>query len=243
MSRAPIEPPTDISLPRQLVAEGLGTSLLVAAIVGSCIAGDQLSGGNVALAVLATALTQGAILVVLISIFTPVSGAHLNPAVTLAFVLRRDTPVLKGAAFAVIQIVAGITGTMLAHLMFGMDPIELGTKVHWGPNLWLGEAVATFALVITILACLGHRPEILPYAVGLVITAGNWYTSSGSFANPAVTLARALTDSFASIRPVDALPFITMEFVGALLAVAVAAWLFSGGTPSMRERSDGDPNL
>jgi len=227
-TRAPPETePLDSSLSRQLAAEGLGTALLVTAIVGSCITGDQLSGGNLALAVLATALTQGSILVVLISVFGPVSGAHLNPAVTFAFVLRRETPVLKGVAFATMQIAAGIAGTIVAHLMFGMDLLEIGTKVRWGPSLWLGEGVATFALILTILACLWSRPAIVPYAVGLVITAGNWYTSSGSFANPAVTLARALTDTFASIRPVDAFAFIVVEFAAAAVAVALAHWLFA----------------
>lgn len=212
---------------RELAAEALGTAVLVAAIVGSCITGAQLSGGNVALTVLATSLTQGAILVVLISVFAPVSGAHFNPAVTLAFVLQRETPPAKGLIFAAAQIAGGIVGTMAAHAMFGLELLQIGTQVRWGPGQWLGEMVATFALVLTILACVRHRPEIVPYAVGLVITAGNWYTSSGSFANPAVTIARALTDTFSSIRPEDAFPFIAMQLTAGILAVAVARWMFA----------------
>ena len=214
------------ALARELTSEGLGTAILVAAIVGSCISGDQLSGENEALAVLATALTQGTILVVLISVFSPISGAHLNPAVTLVFMLKGDTSVSKGVAFVIVQIGGAIAGTIVAHLMFGLDPIEIGTKFRWGPGLWLGEGLATFALLIAILGCLTHRPEITAYVVGLVITAGNWYTSSGSFANPAVTLARTFTDTFASLRPLDAIPFVIAEFSGALLAFALACWLF-----------------
>lgn len=212
---------------QELAAEALGTAFLVATVVGSGIMAEQLSGGNTGLALLANALATGAILVVLIAVFSPVSGAHFNPAVTLAFVLQGQTPAAKGAAFVLVQIAAGVSGTIVAHLMFSLDPVQLGTHVRTGPGQWLGEVVATFALVFTILACVRHRPEIVPYAVGLVITAGYWYTSSTSFANPAVTIARTLTDTFASIRPADAPVFVAVQLLTAAMAVAIDRWMFA----------------
>lgn len=213
---------------RELTAEALGTAFLVATVIGSGIMGERLSGGNEALALLANALATGAILVVLIAVFAPVSGAHFNPAVTLAFLLRKETTAAKAAAFMAAQIAAGIAGAVLAHLMFGLDPVQLGTHARWGAGQWLGEAVATFALVFTILACARQRPEIVPYAVGLVITAGYWYTSSTSFANPAVTIARTFTDTFTAIRPVDAVPFVAVQLLTGAGCAALARWMFAG---------------
>lgn len=211
---------------RELAAEAVGTAFLVATVVGSGIMGEQLAGGNIAIALLANALATGAILVVLIATLGPVSGAHFNPAVTLAFMVRKDIGPSKAAAFAAVQIVAGIMGTILAHAMFGLDLVQHGTHVRTGAGQWLGEVVASFALVFTILALVKHKPDMIPYAVGLVITAGYWYTSSTSFANPAVTIARIFTDTFASIRPVDAIPFVAIQLLAAAGTAAFARWMF-----------------
>jgi glycerol uptake facilitator-like aquaporin len=215
------------NLPRRLVAEGLGTALLVAVVVGSGIMGERLAQGNDAVALLGNTLATGAALVVLILIFGPVSGAHFNPAVSVSLALRGELPWRCAAAYVPCQLAGGICGTLLAHLMFAMPPLLAGTKMRAGGGILLGEFVATFALLATIIGCRRFRPDAIPYAVGLVITAGYWFTSSTSFANPAVTVARALTDSFAGIRPADAPGFILMQLAGALAATVLFAWLLA----------------
>jgi glycerol uptake facilitator-like aquaporin len=212
---------------RELVAETAGTAFLVAAIVGSGIAGLALAEGNTAVALLANALTTSAILVVLIVVFAPVSGAHFNPAVSFAFWLTGGVGRTKALQYSGVQIVGGILGTILAHLMFGLEPVQIGTLARNEAGHWLGEFVATLALVFTIIGCLRQRPEYVPWAVGLVIGAGIWYTSSTSFANPAVTIARIFTDTFAAIQPLHAIPFIVAQLAGAGAAVWAARWLFA----------------
>ena len=214
-------------LGRRLCAELVGTALLLAAVVGSGVMAERLAGGNVALALLGNTVATGAILVVLILVFGPVSGAHLNPAVTLAFALERRVAWPEAGAYAAVQIVGGIAGVVLAHAMFEMAPLTAGTTARAGFGQWLGEATATFGLVATILACLRFRKEAIPYAVGLYITSAYWFTSSTSFANPAVTVARALTDSFTGIRPHDAPAFIACELIGAAVATGLFAWLYA----------------
>ncbi len=211
---------------KRLTAEAVGTCLLVATVVGSGIMGDQLAGGNDAIALLGNTIATGAILVVLISVFGPVSGAHFNPAVTLAFRLRGEISTGDAGRYVLFQIVGGIAGTIIAHIMFGEAVISFSQTARTGAGQWLGELVASFGLVLTILACLRHRPEVIPFAVGLFITAGYWFTSSTSFANPAVAIARTLTDTFSGIRPIDAPAFIIIELIGASLAVLYVRWQF-----------------
>ena len=210
---------------RRLAAEFVGTALLLATVVGSGIMAENLAGGNVAIALLGNTVATGAILMVLILIFGPISGAHFNPAVTFAFLLRRDIGSSDAAVYVAVQVAGGLVGTLVAHLMFEEPLLMLGATARTGIGQWTGEAVATFGLVGTILGCLRARPEAVPYAVGLFITAGYWFTSSTSFANPAVTIARSLSDTFAGIRPIDAPAFIAMQFAGAALATALFGWL------------------
>jgi glycerol uptake facilitator-like aquaporin len=217
---------SSVDLPRRLAAEALGTALLVAVVVGSGIMGERLAAGNDAVALLGNTLATGAALPVLILVFGPISGAHFNPVVSASFALQRALPWNECAAYVPVQIVGAIAGTLLAHLMFGEPLIEASTHVRTGLGIWTGEIVATFALLLTILSCLRAEPKAVPYAVGLVITAGYWFTSSTSFANPAVTIARSLTDSFAGIRPTDAPGFILAQIVGAFAATIVAHWLW-----------------
>ena len=202
-----------VNLPRRLVAEGLGTAFLLAIVVGSGIMGDRLSGGNVAIALLANAVATGAGLAVLILIFGPLSGAHFNPAVA------------ESVAYVLVQVLAAALGVMVAHVMFAEPVIQASTTLRSGGAQWTAEIVATFGLVATILGCLRARPEAVPYAVGLYITAAYWYTASTSFANPAVTIGRTLTDTFSGIAPGDAPAFILAQFVGAALATWVFGWL------------------
>lgn len=213
-------------LARQCAAEAIGTCLLLATIVGSGIMAENIAGNNVGLALLPNSLAVGAMLVVLILCLGPVSGAHFNPAVTLAFWLRRELTTSRALIYMAVQIASAILGTILAHLMFDLDPLTMGTHVRSGNGQWIGEAVGTFALVFAILACLKTRPDCVPYAVGLVITAGFWYTSSTSFANPAVTIARMFTDSFTAIRPDDVPAFIILQFLAAVFTVIIVNWLF-----------------
>ena len=215
-----------IDLPRRLLAEALGSAMLFATVIGSGIMAEQLAGGNVAIALLGNTLATAAMLFVLITMLGPVSGAHLNPAVTLVFALRHDLCWRDAALYAVAQLAGGLLGAAIAHAMFDLPILEIGTKVRSSPGQWLGEAVATFALVLTILGTIRHRPNWVPLAVAAVITAGYWFTSSTSFANPAITLARSLTDSFSGIRPIDAPGFIIAQIFGALAAAACARWLF-----------------
>lgn len=226
--RAPPAPPLD----RRLAAEALGAALLLAAVVGSGIMAERLAGGNDAIALLGNTLATGAILVVLILALGPVSGAHFNPAVTLCFAARREIAPRDAAFYAAAQTAGALLGVMLAHVMFGEPPLTAGVKARAGWGQWIGEAVAAFGLLAAILGCRKARPEAVPWAVGLFISAGYWFTSSTSFANPAVTLARAFTDSFSGIRLVDAPAFIAAQFAGALLAAAVFAWLYRGGGAS-----------
>ncbi len=213
---------------RKIAAEALGTALLLAIVVGSGIMAETLAAGNDAVALLGNTLATGAGLVVLILIFGPVSGAHFNPAVTLAFLLRREIEPTLAGLYVLTQIGGAIAGVVLAHAMFDLDLVQAGVKERAGAGQMLGEATATFGLVLTILATLRFRPEATPFAVGLWITAGYWFTSSTSFANPAVTIARAMTGSFAGIRPADAPGFIMAQLVAAALAVVFARWLFGG---------------
>ena len=213
-------------LSRRAFAESLGTFLLVAAVVGSGIMAERLAGGNDALALLCNTIATGAILVVIITILAPVSGAHFNPAVSLVFALRRELSPSDLAVYVVVQCLGGIAGTIVAHLMFGLPPLMLGDHVRSGGGQWLGEIVATFALVLTILGGLRAAPAAVPALVGLVIAAGYWFTSSTSFANPAVALARAFTTTFSGIAPGDVPMFVVAEIAGALIAWGAARVLF-----------------
>jgi glycerol uptake facilitator-like aquaporin len=214
-------------LGRRLTAEALGTALLVSAVVGSGIMAERLAGGNVALALLCNTIATAAILVVLVSIFAPLSGAHFNPAVSLVFALRRELPWRDLGPYVVAQCVGGVAGTMIAHLMFDLAPLTIGDRARSGASQWLGEIVATFALVLTILGGVRHARAAVPWLVGLVIAAGYWFTSSTSFANPAVALARGFTRTFAGIALGDVPAFALAEIAGALLAAALAAVLFA----------------
>ncbi|MFM2130712.1 MAG: hypothetical protein RL477_2258 [Pseudomonadota bacterium] len=216
----------EFSRNRRVAAELIGTALLLAVVVGSGIMAERLAAGNAAVALLGNSLATGAGLVVLILIFGPVSGCHINPAVTLAFLRRGEIDGRLAAFYFVAQVAGAVMGVLAAHAMFDLPLIAIGGKARAGSGQWLGEAVATFGLVMTILGCLRFRSEAVPYAVGLYITAGYWFTSSTSFANPAVTLARALTDTFTGIRAGDVPWFIAAQIAGALLAVVLARWLF-----------------
>ena len=212
---------------QRLGAEFIGTAFLLAAVVGSGIMGDMLAGGNVAVALLANTIATGAILVVLITMLGPVSGAHFNPAVTLAFLIRREIDAGEAGLFVIVQIAGGLIGVWAAHLMFADDVIQFSTTVRTGGAQWFSEWVACFGLVFTILAMLKMRADAVPMAVGLYITSAYWFTASTSFANPAVTIARGFSDTFAGIRPVDVPLFIVMQLIGAVCAVMIARWLFS----------------
>jgi glycerol uptake facilitator-like aquaporin len=213
-------------MPKRLVSEFIGSLLLVTTVIGSGIMGERLAGGNEALALLGNTIPTGAILVVIILIFGPVSGAHFNPAVTLAFLLKREITLSTALAYMPLQIAGGIAGTLLAHLMFELPLLQASTHVRSGLGQWTAEIVASFGLVITIFGCIRHRPEAVPYAVGLFITAGYWFTASTSFANPAVTIARGLTDTFSGIAVVNVPGFILAQLAGAVLAVLFASWIF-----------------
>jgi len=214
------------SLSRRLGAEALGTAFLLATVVGSGIMAQKLSGGNVALALLGNTLPTGAILVVLILIFGPVSGAHFNPAVSTTFAVRGELPWRIAAAYVAVQVIGAIVGVWAAHLMFDLPVLQLSTTVRTGPGQWFAEAIAAFGLLLTIFGCLANTSGAVAYAVGLYITAAYWFTASTSFANPAVTLARSLSDTFAGIAPAGVLPFMAAQIVGACIAVALARWLW-----------------
>ena len=214
-----------MDLYRKLVAEALGTLLLLATVVGSGIMAENLADGNDAVALLGNTLATGAILAVLITMFGRISGAHFNPAVTLAFLVRREIDGKTAAAYLVVQIAGALAGAVLAHAMFDLDLVQASTKARTGMGQWLSEAVAAFGLVATILATLKARPGAVAAMVGLYISAGYWFTASTSFANPAVTVARSFTDTFSGIAPADAPAFIVAQFAGALVATALMAWL------------------
>lgn len=216
-------------LTRRLVAEALGTGLLVATVVGSGIMAERLTD-DVALQLLANTLPTGAILVVLITTFGPVSGAHFNPAVTLAFLIRREIMTRWALLYIVAQIVGGILGTWLAHGMFEETVFQFSEKVRTGGSQWLSEVVATFGLVLIIFAGVRQRPEAVPWLVGLYITAAYWFTASTSFANPAVAIARSFTNTFSGIQPMDVPGFIAAQIVGAVLAAVLFGWLYRDAT-------------
>jgi glycerol uptake facilitator-like aquaporin len=209
---------------RKLAAETLGTGLLVATVVGSGIMAQRLTG-DIGLALLANTLATGAILVVLIGLFAPLSGAHFNPVVTLVMALRRQLTPSDAALYMVAQIAGAMLGTLVAHLMFDLPLVSAYADPRTGPSQWLSEAVATFGLLLTILLSLRHPAEQVALRVGLYITAAYWFTASTSYANPAVTIGRALTSSFSGIGPADVPGFIIAQIIGALLALAVTAWL------------------
>lgn len=209
---------------RRLAAEALGTGILVATVVGSGIMAQRLTD-DIALALLGNTIATGAILVVLIGVLGPLSGAHFNPAVTLVMALRRQLSAADAGLYVVAQICGAMLGTLLAHLMFDLPLVSAYADPRNGASQWLSEAVATFGLVLTILVSLRHAPEQIAMRVGLYITAAYWFTASTSYANPAVTIGRALTSSFAGIGPTDVPGFIIAQVLGALLAMALSAWL------------------
>jgi glycerol uptake facilitator-like aquaporin len=224
---AGLEPPLEaFDAPRRLVAEALGTALLLAVVIGSGIMGERLAGGNAALALLGNTLATGAGLFVLVTIFGPVSGAHFNPVVSLAFLMRRELPPGLALAYMLAQVGGAILGAFSAHAMFGLPILEVSTKARAGLPMAWSEVVATFGLLATILGALRFRPAVTPAAVGLYITAAYWFTASTSFANPAATIARSLTETFAGIAPGSVPAFIIAEVIGALGAVASFGWLF-----------------
>jgi glycerol uptake facilitator-like aquaporin len=214
------------TLGRRLVAEALGTGFLVATVVGSGIMAEALTK-DAGLALLGNTLPTGAILVVLITIFGPISGAHFNPAVSLVFALKRDLRPREASLYVAAQIVGGVAGTFAAHLMFGLPVLETSLKARTGGAQWFAEWVATFGLVVTILAGLRFARASVPWLVGLYITAAYWFTASTSFANPAVAVARSLTNTFAGIRPADAPAFIVAQFAGAICGLGLMGWLLS----------------
>jgi len=214
-------------LARRLAAELLGTAFLLAAVVGSGVMAERLAGGNEAIALLGNTLPTGAILVVLILIFGPVSGAHFNPAVSLAFALRGELRPAGLAAYVAAQLLVAVLGVWVAHVMFDLPLLQLSSTVRTGGAQWFAEFVATFGLLLAILGCLARRPDSVPFAVGLYITAAYWFTASTSFANPAVTAARALTDTFSGIAPAGVAPFILAQLAGAVAALALGARLFA----------------
>ncbi len=211
---------------RKFLAEFIGSALLLATVVGSGIMGEHLAGGNVAIALLGNTLPTGAMLVVLITILGPISGAHFNPAVTVAMAVTNHAEASGIVPYAVVQIAGAVVGVWLAHLMFDLPMLQVSEKMRWGTGQWIAEAVAMFGLLLTIYGGLRHNAASIPMLVGLYITAAYWFTASTSFANPAVTLARALTNTFAGIAPSGVLPFITAQAVGAGVAIAVARILF-----------------
>ena len=210
---------------RRLVAEFIGTAFLLATVVGSGIMAETLSPDNAGVALAGNTLATAAMLVVLILIYGPVSGAHFNPAVTLAFAIKRDITVGEAAAYVVVQVTGALAGAMLAHVMFDQPLLFASQQARTGVGQWTGELVATFSLVAAILGCLKWRPDAVPWAVGLAIAGGYWYTSSTSFANPAVTIARSLTDTFSGILPAHAPAFIAAQCAGAVAAVLLFGWL------------------
>jgi glycerol uptake facilitator-like aquaporin len=217
-----------MTLARRAVAECLGTAFLLAAVVGSGIMAAKLAGGNGALALLCNTLPTGAILTVLILTFGPISGAHFNPAVSVAFSLRRELPWPDMATYVAAQIVGGMMGVWATHLMFELPVWQVSANARTGAGQWLAEFVATFGLLLTILGCVTRTPAAVPYAVGLYITSAYWFTASTSFANPAVTIARSLSDTFAGIAPTGVVAFIAAQFIGMLAALALGRWLWRG---------------
>ena len=214
-------------LPRRLTAEALGTGLLVATVVGSGIMAARLAGDAGALALLCNTILTGAILVVLITILGPVPGAHFNPAVSAAMALRRELPSGELAPYVLAQIAGGVAGSWLAHAMFDLPLLQASLTLRTGPGQWLGEFTATFGLLLAIFGAVRFNAAAVPWCVGLYITAAYWFTSSTSFANPAVTIARAVSDTFAGIRPADVPAFVLAQLAGALGATLLCGWLYA----------------
>lgn len=213
-------------LGRRIAAEGIGSFFLFACVIGSGIMAQNLSGGNDAVALLANTLATGAILFVLITMLGPISGAHMNPAVSLVAASRRELAWRDAAAYIAAQLAFGIFGAWAAHLMFDLPTLQLSGKARSGLGQWAGEAIATFGLILTILGTVRFRREWVPASVALYITAAYWFTSSTSFANPAITVARSLSDTFAGIAPHDVPLFIVAQLLGAAFAALFARWLF-----------------
>jgi len=225
----------NFDLPRRLTAEALGTALLVATVVGSGIMAESLTR-DVALALLGNTLPTGAILVVLITILGPISGAHFNPAVTLIFALKRELTPRDALLYIVVQIAGGIVGTVMAHAMFALPLLDASLKMRTGGAQWLAESVAAFGLVATILAGVRFERASVPWLVGLYIMAAYWFTSSTSFANPAVAIARSMTNTCSGIRPTDLPGFIAAELCGAVAALMLMSWLLrEGGQAALKE--------
>ncbi len=214
------------SLGRRIFSEWLGTAFLLATVVGSGIMAQKLAGGNVALALLGNTIPTGSILVVLILIFGPLSGAHFNPAVTLAFAWRGELPWSDAGAYIAAQILGAIAGVWAAHLMFELPLWQFSTTARTGAAQWFAESIATFGLLLTIFGCAARTPAAVPYAVGLYIIAAYWFTASTSFANPAVTVARSFSDTFAGIAPSGVIAFIAAQLLGMAIAVVVSNWLW-----------------
>jgi glycerol uptake facilitator-like aquaporin len=227
---------------RQLCAEALGSAFLLAAIVGSGIMGERLAGGNAAIALLANTFATGAALAVLISIFGPISGAHFNPAVTLFFALRSEIGPGTAVLYAAAQLIGAIAGVLTAHAMFAMPMLEVSLKLRDGPAQWWAEFVATFGLMATIAGALRYRPQAVASLVALYIVAAYWFTASTSFANPAVTIAHALTNSFAGIAPHSAPGFILAQFGAAFAGFIVCGWLFGHKQPNPAITGQEDAN-
>ena len=215
------------SLRQRTFCEWLGTAFLLAAVVGSGIMAQRLASGNAALALLCNTLPTGAILVVLILVFGPLSGAHFNPVVSIALALRGKVPWPTAAIFIVAQILGAVGGVWIAHLMFDLPLWQISVTTRTGPGQWLAEAVATFGLVMTVFGCMARTPASVPYAVGLYITSAYWFTASTSFANPAVTIARSLSDTFAGIAPSGVAAFVVAQLAGMLAAVGLSQWLWA----------------
>ena len=214
------------ALTRRIAAEGLGTFFLFVTVIGSGIMAERLAGGNVALALLGNTLATGAILFVLITMLGPISGAHMNPAISLVAAARRELAWRDAAAYIAAQLVFGILGAWAAHAMFDLPILQLSTKARTGPGQWLGEAIATFGLVLTILGTVRFRRDWVPASVAFYISAAYWFTSSTSFANPAITVARSLSNTFAGIAPRDVPMFVIAQLVGAAAAAVIARLLF-----------------
>ena len=215
------------SLAQRLGAEVLGTALLLATVVGSGIMAENLAGGNVAIALLGNTIPTGAILIVIIWMFGPISGAHFNPAVTVAFAVLRKIDVPMSGLYIVAQVAGAVAGVITAHLMFDLDMLQASTNGRTGGAQWFAEGVATFGLVVAIFGTLKWGTKVVALAVGLYITAAYWFTASTSFANPAVTVGRTLTDTFSGIQPAHAPAFIAAQFAGAVIAVIIGGWLFA----------------
>ena len=217
-----------IPLSRRLAAEGLGSFFLFACVIGSGIMAQNLAGGNEAIALLGNTAATGAMLFVLITVLGPVSGAHMNPAVSLVAAARGDLDWRDAGGYIVAQLSCGIVGAWAAHLMFDLPTLQLSVKARYGLGQWTGEAIATFGLILTIYGTARHRPQWVPATVALYITSAYWFTSSTSFANPAITVARSLSNTFAGIAPMDVPAFVIAQLLGAFAAAMAARWLFDG---------------